>query len=360
MGINVLISQLEKHFPLSLQEEWDNSGWQVKLPFRNNRVLVSLSLSEEVVREAVDLEATLIITHHPLIFRPFRKVVSGDYESSLLISLIQKGISLYTCHTPCDICPGGIADFWAELFALRNVRPIVSSDPLVKLSVLVPVKDYESFRHNFLIDMGNALYENYRDCTFHSVGEGRFTPLEGSNPAIGSNGTEERVEEIRMETLLRESEIQNASDSIRRNHPYEVPAFDFSPLSSANITPAIGLGRKGTLPEKKSLERILEILRENGVSPKRIGGKDNREFKKLYIMPGACGKALRFVEKGALMITSDLSHHDLEFAYRKGFTVVDTSHVEIELPFLSIVDRIVGQNEVTAFKSKKESDYTIT
>ena len=79
MELSLILDALNDFAPLSYQEDWDNSGLLYGNPEMEIKgVLIGFDCTEELIREAVSMGANLVITHHPLIFKGIRKVVSGD------------------------------------------------------------------------------------------------------------------------------------------------------------------------------------------------------------------------------------------------------------------------------------------
>jgi len=101
MKLKKIYDFLNEISPFELQEEWDNSGLLVG-SFDNDieKIYLSLDLDEEVIENAE--ENSLIIAHHPLIFKPLKKVVPTSFSTKLLIQLIQKNISFIAMHTNFD------------------------------------------------------------------------------------------------------------------------------------------------------------------------------------------------------------------------------------------------------------------
>ncbi|MBQ7287546.1 MAG: Nif3-like dinuclear metal center hexameric protein [Candidatus Gastranaerophilales bacterium] len=93
-----IISKIEKYASLELAEKWDNSGWQINLGHDyTNKVLVALSMTKEVLEQAITNDCDLIITHHPMIFNPMKKI-----DSSLIAETIKNNICVYSAHTNLD------------------------------------------------------------------------------------------------------------------------------------------------------------------------------------------------------------------------------------------------------------------
>ena len=123
MNIQNIYELLDMAVCFESQEPYDNSGLLVGDPSQEvTGVLFALDVTEAAIREAVSLGANLIVTHHPLMFDPVRRITADTYEGRLITHLIQAGIGLIACHTCLDKAPGGINDALAECCALLDVR----------------------------------------------------------------------------------------------------------------------------------------------------------------------------------------------------------------------------------------------
>lgn len=122
MRIDNLINIIEAWAPLSLQEPWDNTGFQIKISDKDvSKVLVAMEITDSVADEAVALGADVVVTHHPMIFSPINKIDYNDITGNYIIKLIQNEISVYSTHTSFDKCQGGNNDFLAKLLHLDNI-----------------------------------------------------------------------------------------------------------------------------------------------------------------------------------------------------------------------------------------------
>ncbi|MBE7033395.1 MAG: Nif3-like dinuclear metal center hexameric protein [Ruminococcaceae bacterium] len=102
---------LEKEFPPEYKEDFDNIGLLVGRRDRNiTKAVLCLDANKNVVKEAISLGAELIITHHPVIFNPVKKVTDETDFGEMLVSALENGISIYSAHTNLDSAPGGITD----------------------------------------------------------------------------------------------------------------------------------------------------------------------------------------------------------------------------------------------------------
>ncbi len=113
--LSKIIVALEERFPKNYSEEWDNIGLQVgRRDSKINKVLLSLDLTEKVIKEAVKREANLIITHHPMIFKPLKSVTGDTVLGKKILTLIEKGIGVYSMHTNLDSGRYGLNDYLGE------------------------------------------------------------------------------------------------------------------------------------------------------------------------------------------------------------------------------------------------------
>lgn len=144
--------------PFNTAEDFDNVGLLVgDKKATITKALVCLDCTEEVIAEAIKIGANLIISHHPIIFSPLKKVLSD----SIVYKLIQNSISVISAHTNLDIAPMGVADNLACKMELKNIKQFACGNvkSFYKLSVLGQEKellDIKSSLNNFLTDT----YEN--------------------------------------------------------------------------------------------------------------------------------------------------------------------------------------------------------
>ena len=102
---------------------YDNVGLHVGDGRRRVRcAIIALDLTPDVLEEAIGEEATLIVTHHPLLFHPLRKITADDFTSNLALRLAESRIALYSIHTNLDAAPGGVSIALAALLGLEEVR----------------------------------------------------------------------------------------------------------------------------------------------------------------------------------------------------------------------------------------------
>lgn len=124
--IKEIISALELFAPLPLQESYDNAGLQIGLTAEQETsgALLCLDVTEEVIREAIDLGCNLIVSHHPLLFRPLRRVTEATQVERCVRLAIQNDIAIYAAHTNLDNAEDGVNYRIAEKLGLVDVEMI--------------------------------------------------------------------------------------------------------------------------------------------------------------------------------------------------------------------------------------------
>ena len=123
--LHQLIDFLREFAPLDLAESWDNVGLLIGDPASEvTSVLTCLTLTPNVAKEAIAREAQLIVTHHPVLFRPVKQLTTATSEGRMLLSLIRAGIAVYSPHTSYDSAADGINQQLARSFDLQEVQPL--------------------------------------------------------------------------------------------------------------------------------------------------------------------------------------------------------------------------------------------
>ncbi len=124
MKIKEVVETLERFAPLPLQESYDNAGLQVGLTEGEevSGVLLCLDVTEEVIDEAREKGCNLIVSHHPLLFRPLRHVTLATQVERCVVKAVKSGIAIYAAHTNLDNAPGGVNFVIAQKLGLTNVQ----------------------------------------------------------------------------------------------------------------------------------------------------------------------------------------------------------------------------------------------
>lgn len=123
MKIKDIVCALEHFAPLPLQESYDNAGLQVGLTeVEASGALLCLDVTEEVMQEAVSLGCNLVISHHPLLFRPLRTLTADTQVERVVRMAVQNDIAIYSAHTNLDNVEDGVNYKIAEKLSLVDVQ----------------------------------------------------------------------------------------------------------------------------------------------------------------------------------------------------------------------------------------------
>jgi hypothetical protein len=102
----------------------------------------------------------------------------------------------------------------------------------VKLVWFVPEDALDATR-DAVFAAGGGRIGDYERCSWYAAGTGTFLGGGETSPALGERGREERVAELRVETVVPADRVAEVVDALRRAHPYEEPAYDVYPLVGA-------------------------------------------------------------------------------------------------------------------------------
>lgn len=324
---------METLAPKKLAEEWDNVGLLLGDPRADvHRLMISLDVNREVAAEADERQVNLLVTHHPLIFRPLKHLRFDLPEGALIRHLIGHQVMVYSAHTNLDSASDGVNACLARSLGLQQaeILQVSRQEQLFKLVVFVP-QGHEGAVRDALGDAGAGWIGNYSHCTFRTPGTGTFLPREGTNPFIGARGQLEEVEELRLETIVPERLLDRAVKAMIRVHPYEEVAYDIYPLSNQG-TP-YGLGRIGLLPEAVPLDAFIARVKEAlGVSTVKVAGGENRPVRKIAVCGGAGATLIHQASfRGAdVLVTGDVKYHEAQEAVALGLAVIDAGHYATE------------------------------
>ena len=128
MKIREITDAIEAFAPLSLQESYDNAGLIVGRPDDDvHCALLAVDVTDEVMDEAECEGCDMVITHHPIIFHPLKRLNSSNYIERCVERAVRKGIALYACHTNLDSAPHGMSWRLCEMLGVGNLRVLQPS-----------------------------------------------------------------------------------------------------------------------------------------------------------------------------------------------------------------------------------------
>ena len=344
-AINI-IKSLEDLAPQYLIDKWDNTGFQIGDPHREvKKILIALDLDRRVLERALEINAQMIITHHPIIFSPLKSLNKFNYKEGLIYDIIKEDIVVYNAHTNLDMADGGINDALAQILGLKNTRPLknIYEENLYKLVVFVP-NSHRDIILKVLGDEGAGFIGNYSHCTYNLEGFGTFMPLEGTNPFIGNINELEKVKESRIETIVEEKDLKRVVNAMIKAHPYEEVAYDIYKLENQGKT--FGYGRIGEINEihlNKYLKTIKEKLDTEYLI---VYGNDDKIVKNVAICGGSGSDFIKdaYLNKADIYITGDIKYHHAQYGDELGLTIVDAGHFHTEKVVLPIIKEYLERN----------------
>lgn len=337
MGITVshVIQILDGIAPPYLAESWDNPGLQLgDRSWPVHKIVLALDASTHVVSAACKEKADLLVTHHPLIFKPLRSIDLDTHVGKIVHMCMTNKMAIFAAHTNYDSVSGGVNDILARKIGLDQVRPLSPSSATrpasYKFVVFVPVEYQEKVREA-LFNSGCGHIGNYSGCSFSVKGCGTFYPEKGSMPFFGHPESLNKVDEVRIEALVPRESIAETIKNIKMVHPYETVAYDLYPLYSGANTE--GLGRVGYLSEPFSFDAFVAMIKNRlNISTAKVTGRSDQIVERVALCSGGGSSLINhFIQSGAdCYVSGDLHYHDATLIEEQGKLLVDIGHFPSE------------------------------
>ena len=164
MKLGKIAEIIEKEFPLSCAYAWDNCGLLLGDRERDIKtVLLSLDITENVAKEAKNVGADLILSHHPILFDGAKKITRDTPEGRTILTLLENNTCAYSAHTNCDVAENGINARLATLFDLLDTE-FLEEDGLGRIGNLkktMPFGDFALFTKNIIIFYLNCQFVDF-------------------------------------------------------------------------------------------------------------------------------------------------------------------------------------------------------
>jgi putative NIF3 family GTP cyclohydrolase 1 type 2 len=279
------------------------------------------------------------------VFTPLKSVRPDSGPSAAVFALLRMGVAVISAHTNADAAPRGVSHAMGRRLRLRGIRPLIPGEPssgACKIVVFVPPSHAEAVL-GAAAEAGGARIGGYSRCSFRTLGTGTFLGGTDTSPRFGTRGTEERVEEVRLETVAPGSRVRAVLASVRKAHPYEEPAIDVVPLREGAL--GGGIGVVGELPEPLPLDRALDAVRL-ALRPSwiHVAGPRRKTVRRVAIVGGS-GAEFAFAarEAGAdLYVTGDVKYHQALDAAAGDMPVADIGHASGERWILPEFRRVIS------------------
>jgi len=357
-----IAAAIEAKAPAGLALEWDNTGWQVGDPQKKvKRVLIALDATQTVLAEAKKIKADLIVTHHPLLFEPTKRLLASTDHAGLIYALARAGIGLFSAHTNLDAAAGGINDMLLSKLGAASTGQVLEPaqrDVSYKLTVFVPHEDFAAVSRA-LSEAGAGVIGNYAGCAFRTKGTGTFVPGTGANPTIGKRFRPEEVSEYRLETIVSSDRLYPAIDAMRKAHSYEEPAFDIYRLEPAPA--GEGFGRVGEWRPAITQAAFFSCAAKTLKIPVlRCAGKAKGKISRIAVCGGSGATLWRKAHALGCqaLLTGDVKYHDALDAQQAGFLLVDAGHFATERIAINILHTWLkaafGNLDIAKFKKNAD------
>ncbi|MGM0944255.1 MAG: Nif3-like dinuclear metal center hexameric protein [Bacteroidota bacterium] len=343
--IHEVISFLEQVAPPSYQESYDNATLITGNPDDSvGGILSTLDCIEEVVDEAIALQANLIIAHHPIVFKGLKSLTGRNYVERTIIKAIQNNIAIYAIHTNLDNVAHGVNKRISDRLGLRNTKILKpKKEILQKLEFFVP-KDQKNEVLDAVFAAGAGQIGAYKNCSFQSDGMGTFTPSEGANPFTGKVGVPQYEAEVRVEVILPNHKSRQIIQAMKKAHPYEEVAYYLSSIENENQE--VGSGMIGDLAQAMEPLAFLDFVKERmELQVLKHTQLLGHKVEKIALCGGAgiflLGDAKK--AKADVFITSDVKYHEF-FDADSQIILCDIGHYESEIFTKELLVELLSQN----------------
>jgi len=344
MLVQDVIAYLEQVAPLAYQENYDNAGLVVgtaETPVTG--VLVCLDVTEAVLQEAVDRRCNLVVSHHPIVFQPLKRLTGQNHVEICVIQAIKQDLAVYAMHTNLDHVAHGVNHEIAHTLGLHDLS-LVCPKPnvLSQLTTFVPRADLESVLHA-LHHAGAGRIGNYTHCSFVTTGTGAFQPSAEAHPYIGAPHQAENVQEERVEVIFPTHLEKSILNALKEAHPYEEVAYYTHPIS--NTDAQVGAGMIGMLPDALDSKAFLHHLKAKmHLACIRHTALIDRPIRRVAVCGGAGSHLLQAAlgQKADALVTADVRYHDF-FAVEGRLLLADIGHYESEIGTKKLIYALLSE-----------------
>lgn len=318
MDLKEVLQVLEQLAPLSLAESWDNVGLLVE-PSKSRpikTILLTNDLTDAVMDEAEAASCDLIISYHPPLFRPIKRLIQKDWKQRLAVRAVEAGIAVFSPHTSWDSVKGGVNDWLVG--GLGSGRVSVLSQALGGAT--------HSHKLEFMVrsaeELSTVMVE-LKACDGGTL-QPSASRLEDGGVLVSVTCSDSALTPT-VQTLLKHNAASQSLTIMKLEKP---------PL------PGHGQGRISVLDQPVTVaDAILKMKSHLGLSHLRLAlgwGKTLESSVSSVAVCAGSGASVLGGVKADLYITGEMSHHEVLDAAAKGTSVILSDHSNSERGFLSI------------------------
>lgn len=341
MDSQKIVTLLEGFAPTSLAGGWDNVGLLVEptAPHNVSTVCLTNDLTEEVLDEAIGRRTDLVLSYHPPIFMPLKRLTMRNAKERIIVRAIENRIAIYSPHTCYDAVEGGVNDW-----LVKGLGETSSSHPLDPCKeVATPSGDDFSISGTSSASEAGSIIQGLsgvHDMTTVAAGDSKFF----------------------VSCSCRKSELGRVVSSIQEMKVIDQQSLRITQLAKAPMVKT-GVGRLATLKQpalvSTMVERIKLHLKLSHVQIAVGQGKTmDSEISTVAICAGSGASVLKNV-KADIYLTGEMSHHDILAAVAMGTTVVVCNHSNTERGFLHVLQEKLTEmfeGKVAVFVSEQDRD----
>ncbi|APD07833.1 GTP cyclohydrolase 1 type 2 like protein [Flavobacteriaceae bacterium UJ101] len=331
MTVQDIANALEEIAPQPYAESFDNVGLLIGNSKQTvSKALLTLDCTEEVVEEAIQKKANLIITFHPIIFKGLKRITGKNYVERVVLKAIKHDISIYAIHTNLDFAWQGSNKKLCDILDLSDIKILIPKENTIKkLTFYVPIDSTEKVR-DALFSIGAGSIGNYDHCSFNIEGMGSFKGNKESNPTLGKKEMLHFEKETAVNMTFPWYLEHRIVSTLKKVHPYEEVAYEITSLD--NINQHIGIGMYGNLPKPMDEHEFLAFVKEklptDCIRHSKLTGKT---IQKIAVLGGSGSFGLeqaKRVEADAY-ISGDFKYHEF-FSSENQILICDIGHYESE------------------------------
>lgn len=323
-----------------LASSWDNVGLLIGDPNKVvKKVLLSLDVTENAVEKAIKNNVDMIISHHPIIFKPIKRITDPVF-----LKIIKNDIAIFNAHTNFDVIKNGVNTALAEKLGLSKLEFLSSQTgaSLYELSVYVP-KTHVDELSEAIFNAGAGEIGEYAMCMNNFEVDGQFMPLKNSSPYIGKKFNLEKIKEEKLEFIVDSFNLSRVISELKRTHPYETPLYKIYSLSQQSEN--YGLGFIGTLDKKFTLKEFVIYVKKQLKAPYiklwTAGKPDDYIVKKIAVCGGTGGSLLSKIGNRAdVFVSADFTYHTI---LDSKLPIIDAGHFYTENPVLEKFKQLISE-----------------
>ena len=321
---------------------WDAVGLQVGDPGAPARtVAVVHEVTESVVQHLERSPVDLVVSYHPLLFRPADRLIPSRSASGRAVRLLRNGVAVVVTHSDFDAMPGGMSDAMADALELTDVSgfaPMATAEQ-VKVVTFAPAPSVGSLVAS-LSAAGAGRIGDYEQCAFTVDGVGRYLAGPSTRPVVGQAGRANEEAEVRIEMVAPRRQSDAVVEALLANHPYEEAAFDLYPV----VSNSIAAGRAGTFDGSWD-DLVTAVNARFAPDGLRLGRVPGANPRRVAVAPGAGGSRVAAAAAAGcdVLVSGDISHHRVVEANDLGLSIIDPGHAATERPGIARLRALVAE-----------------